>query len=93
VTDHLLTASQLGEHLGFAAGTIVDWAEAGTIPAFKLGGRLRFRSSEVEAWLEQRRLKRPGAGGEVAPVPYQSPGQGRSLAGAPVPLRGGESDA
>jgi excisionase family DNA binding protein len=50
----LLTASELGEQLGFAAGTIVDWAEAGTIPHFKIGGRLRFRASEVEAWLGER---------------------------------------
>jgi len=93
MSEGLVTARELGELLGFAPGTIVDWAEAGTVPAFKLGGRLRFRISEVEAWLEQRRLKGPGAGGEVAPVPYQSPGPERSLAGAPVPLRGGELDA
>jgi excisionase family DNA binding protein len=92
VSDRLLTAAELAERLGFTAGTIVDWAEAGTIPAFKLGGRLRFRLSEVEVWLEHRRLKRPGAGGEVAPVPFQSPGP-RSLAGAPVRLGGGEHDA
>jgi excisionase family DNA binding protein len=92
VTERLLTARELGELLGFAAATIVDWAEAGKLPAFKIGGRLRFRLSEVEPWLEGKR-KRPGAGGEVAPVPYQSPGQGRSLTAAPVPLRGGESNA
>jgi excisionase family DNA binding protein len=93
MNDRLLTAAELAERLGFAPGTVVDWAEAGKIPGFKLGGRLRFRLSEVDSWLEGRRLKRPGAGGEVAPVPYQSPGQERSLAGAPVPFRGGEPDA
>ena len=56
VSERLLTARELGELLGFAAGTIVDWAEAGRIPAFKVGGRLRFRLSEVEAWLEGRRV-------------------------------------
>ena len=56
VTERLLTARELAELLGFAAGTVVDWAEAGTLPAFKLGGRLRFRESEVVAWLEERRL-------------------------------------
>jgi nitrogen PTS system EIIA component len=60
VSDRLLTARELGDLLGFAPGTIVDWAERGTVPAFKLGGRLRFRRSEVEAWLEQRRLERAG---------------------------------
>lgn len=59
MTDRLLTAAELGERLGFAAGTIVDWAEKGTIPAFKLGGRLRFRESEVMEWLEAQRVDTP----------------------------------
>jgi PTS system nitrogen regulatory IIA component len=56
VTEPLLTARELADLLGFAAGTIVDWAERGEIPAFKVGGRLRFRLSEIEEWLESRRL-------------------------------------
>jgi PTS system nitrogen regulatory IIA component len=56
VTERLLTARELADLLGFAAGTVVDWAERGDVPAFKIGGRLRFRESEVLAWLEQRRL-------------------------------------
>ena len=55
-TERLLSARELGELLGFAAGTVVDWAEAGKVPAFKVGGRLRFRESEVLAWLEQQRV-------------------------------------
>ncbi len=55
MSEPLLNARQLGQVLGFSASTIVDWAEAGKIPAFKIGGRLRFRASEVEAWLEERR--------------------------------------
>ena len=54
MTDRLLTAAELGEMLSFAAGTIVDRAERGTIPAFKLGGRLRFREGEVLDWLEDQ---------------------------------------
>jgi excisionase family DNA binding protein len=87
MAESLLTARQVGDLLGFSAATIVDWAEAGRIPVFKVGGRLRFRESEVLAWLE---AKRAGARGEVAPVPFQSPARGRSLAAAPVPLTGGE---
>jgi excisionase family DNA binding protein len=55
VTERLLTARELAELLGFAPATIVDWAEARKIPSFKLGGRLRFRLSEVEVWLEEQR--------------------------------------
>jgi excisionase family DNA binding protein len=56
VTERLLTARELGEQLGFSAGTIVDWAERCEIPSFKIGGRLRFRQSEVDPWLEERRV-------------------------------------
>ena len=92
MTDRLLTAAEVAELFGFTAGTIVDWAEKGTIPAFKLGGRLRFRESEVLGWLEDRRVG-PGPAEEVAPVPNQSPDPGRSLTVAPVPIVGGGSDA
>ena len=44
MNDHLLTAREVADLLGFSAGTIVDWAEAGKVPAFKIGGRLRFRA-------------------------------------------------
>ena len=49
MSESLLTARQLAALLGFSASTIVDWAEAGKLPAFKVGGRQRFRLSEVEA--------------------------------------------
>jgi excisionase family DNA binding protein len=70
VSERLLTARELGELLGFSPSTIVDWAEAGTVPAFKIGGRLRFRESEVLAWLE---TKRTGAGGEAPATPQRPP--------------------
>jgi excisionase family DNA binding protein len=97
VTERLLTARELGNYLGLTAGTVLDWFEAGRISGFRLGGRkggpVRFRLDEVEAMLEGWRVNGPGAGGEVAPVPYQSPGPRRSLTGAPVPSRGGKPDA
>ena len=58
VTERLLTARELGQLLGFAPATIQDWFEAGTLPGFRIGGRLRFRESEVDAWLEERRPER-----------------------------------
>jgi excisionase family DNA binding protein len=53
--ERLLSARELAELLGFAAGTIVDWAERGDLPCFKVGGRLRFRESEVVGWVEGQR--------------------------------------
>jgi excisionase family DNA binding protein len=94
LNEHLFTARELGQLLGFAPSTIVDWAEAGKLPAYKLGGRLRFLESEIMVWLEGCRLKNgPGTGGEVAPVSFQSPDPRRSLTGAPVSTHGGEDNA
>jgi excisionase family DNA binding protein len=55
--EPLLTARALAEILGFSAGTIVDWAERSEIPCFKVGGRLRFRVTEIEKWLDERRVR------------------------------------
>jgi PTS system nitrogen regulatory IIA component len=88
VSDKLLTSAELAEVLGFAAGTIVDWAEKGTIPAFKLGGRLRFRESEVLDWLEAQRV-RAGARGEAPTTPQHPPGVVSVLPTTPD-RRGGE---
>ena len=61
MSERLLTARQLAGLLGFSPSTIQDWAEDGKLPAFKLGGRLRFRESEVLTWLEGRRVEIVGA--------------------------------
>jgi excisionase family DNA binding protein len=55
LSDRLLTAREVAAVLGFAAGTIVDWAEAGRIPHFKIGKALRFRESEILEWIEEQR--------------------------------------
>jgi excisionase family DNA binding protein len=63
MSERLMTAAELAEQLGFSAGTIVDWAEGNPkkgippkLPGFRIGGRLRFRWSEVEAVLEAGRF-------------------------------------
>jgi excisionase family DNA binding protein len=71
VSERLLTARELAELLGFASGTIVDWSERGQIPSFKVGGRLRFRESEVLDWLEDRR--QGPAGGASANQHHRRP--------------------
>jgi excisionase family DNA binding protein len=59
VTERLLNARELADLLGLSAGTILDWHEAGRIPSFRLGGGkggpVRFRLTEIEAWLEAGR--------------------------------------
>jgi excisionase family DNA binding protein len=54
--ERLLTARELGDVLGLSPSTVLDWFEAGRLPGFKLGRVVRFRASEVEAWLEAQRV-------------------------------------
>ncbi len=84
--ERLLTAREVGQFLGLSPATVLDKWERGELPGFKFGRAVRFDLEEVLA------TGRPGAGGEVAPVPYQSPGQRRSLTAAPVPVPGGEEE-
>lgn len=55
MTERLLTAREVADLLGFAAGTIVDWAEQGRLPYFKIGSALRFRESELVEWIDCQR--------------------------------------
>jgi excisionase family DNA binding protein len=55
VTDRLLTAREVAEHLGFAPKTILRWRRRGLLPAIELpGGKVRFRPEDVDAWLDER---------------------------------------
>lgn len=52
--DRLLTAKQAAELLGFAEGTVRNKASAGELPTVKLGRALRFRLSDLEAWIAEQ---------------------------------------
>jgi excisionase family DNA binding protein len=49
-----ITAKEAAQHLGFAVGTMYNMAAANEIPHRKLGRALRFRVSELDAWIEAR---------------------------------------
>ena len=57
MTDRLLRAREVAELLGLSPATVLDWFEDGRLPGFKLSSRaVRFRESEILAWLEERRV-------------------------------------
>jgi excisionase family DNA binding protein len=57
VSDRLLRAREVAELLGLSPATVLDWFESGRLPGFKLSSRaVRFRESELLAWLEDRRV-------------------------------------
>ena len=53
--DRLLRAGEVAELLGVSPHTVLDWAEAGKLPSFKLGKAVRLRQSEILAWIENQR--------------------------------------
>lgn len=68
--DELLKASQVAEMMKMAERTLADWRWRGTGPPFtKLsagrGGRIRYRRSDVEAWIA-RGSNSGGMGGDAA---------------------------
>jgi excisionase family DNA binding protein len=55
-TERLMTAQEVSELVSVSRSTILDWHQAGVIPSYRLNGRaVRFRSSEIEAWLEEQK--------------------------------------
>lgn len=60
----LMTTTQVSKELGIPVGTLRYYRSRGTGPAsFRLAGRVRYRRSEVLAWVEaQERDSRRGEG-------------------------------
>ena len=83
MTERLLTARELGELLALSAATVLDHFEAGKLPGFKLPtGPVRFRESEVLAWLEECR-RGPSVTRSDAPVVTSCNGPGRGVSCRP----------
>jgi excisionase family DNA binding protein len=56
VADRLLTTRQVAEFLGLSPETVLRRYRAGELLGYRLGSNvLRFRESDVEAFLEARR--------------------------------------
>jgi excisionase family DNA binding protein len=55
--DKLLKASEVARWLGVSRSTVHRWAEAGNLPKpYEIGeSAVRWRKSEIETWLEERK--------------------------------------
>lgn len=54
--DPMMDLHALAAYLGVSEATIYLWRKEGKAPrAYKLGRALRWRKSEVDAWLEEQR--------------------------------------
>jgi len=51
VADEIFTLDEVSAYLKAGKRTVYRLAQAGDIPAFKLGGTWRFRRSELDRWI------------------------------------------
>lgn len=58
-SNDLLTDKGAAQYLGLAGGTLAVWRSSGRyqIPFIKIGTRVRYRRSDLDAWLESRTQK------------------------------------
>ena len=62
MSDRLLMASEIAEMLAVPVSWVRESTRSGAIPVVELGRYRRYRSADVEAWLEScSRLGRPVA--------------------------------
>ncbi len=56
LTDHLLTPPEAAAYIGVTENTLSVWRCVGryAIPFIKVGRLVRYRRSDLEAWLESR---------------------------------------
>lgn len=67
MTDRLLSAREVAEWLGVSTETVLRRWRAGGLPGYRLGSNvLRFRESEIEGWLEGRRVATSGTEAHTA---------------------------
>ena len=54
--DRLMTLQECADYLGFTAAGLYQMRYNGTAPlGYKVGGKVRYRRSELDAWLEAQR--------------------------------------
>jgi len=55
MTDEILTLKEVAEYLKLAEKTAYRLAADGKLPGFKVGGSWRFKSVDIECWIETRK--------------------------------------
>lgn len=53
-----LTLEQIAEYLQMSSSSIYKMAQAGRIPAYKVGRQWRFKKEEIDSWVEKQKPKR-----------------------------------
>jgi excisionase family DNA binding protein len=56
-TSPWMMIEELARYLEVDAGTIVEWAQSGRLPAQQEGGQWRFDRAKIEEWLAREKIK------------------------------------
>jgi|TARA_R110000772_G_scaffold268578_1_gene396574 excisionase family DNA binding protein len=57
MSDEILTLKELAEYLKLTEKTAYRLAAEGKLPGFKVGGSWRFKSEDINAWIEKQKDK------------------------------------
>ncbi|MCK4420963.1 helix-turn-helix domain-containing protein [candidate division WOR-3 bacterium] len=52
--DKWLTLDQIAEYLQMSTSSIYKMAQAGKIPAYKVGRQWRFKRKEIDRWVQKK---------------------------------------
>lgn len=55
--DKMMTVEELAEFLSISRYTVYNWTSTRSLPFYKLGGAVRFRRKDIEAWLEGQKVE------------------------------------
>lgn len=70
MNNELLSVEQAATYLGVRVGTIYSWAYQRKLPYYKVGRLLKFKQSELETWITEKK---------VNSIHYESPDYLRSV--------------
>lgn len=57
MADEILTLKEVADYLKLAEKTAYRLAAEGKLPGFKVGGSWRFRQTDIEHWIEEKKKK------------------------------------
>jgi len=55
MTEEIFTLREVASYLKLAEKTAYRLASEGKLPGFKVGGSWRFRSNDIEEWIEEQK--------------------------------------
>jgi excisionase family DNA binding protein len=56
MTDQILTLKEVAVYLKLAEKTAYKLAAEGKLPGFKVGGSWRFKTVDIESWIEDKKV-------------------------------------